>query len=119
MSERPRTVWIGTDTPFFLEAFKDERTGQFLTGITDGKMTIHSEVPNPAVSSIVKVVSLIELSDEEGTYEALVPADQAGFLSEIVEGQPLRLQFDISGGAGLTLRLDAKAVARVKKDDGL
>jgi hypothetical protein len=111
MGDRPRTVWIGTDTPFVLEAFKNETTGQLITGITTGTMKIYDGNDD----SLIATISLGEIAAEPGSYEALVPDTQTG----LTEGQPLRLQFDISGGAGLTLRIDARAVARVKKDDGL
>ncbi len=111
MSERPRTVWIGTDTPFVLEQFRNEKTGQLIEGISSGTLKLYSGVDN----SLISTLSLTELVEELGSYEVLVPDDQAG----LVEGMPLRLQFEISGGAGLSYRLDARATARVKKDDGL
>ncbi len=111
MSERPRTVWIGTDTPFVLEEFRNELTGQLITGITDGTCRIWSGVDG----TLIALLLLAEVAGTPGSYEVLIPDDLIG----LVEGLALRLQFDISGGAGLTLRLDAKAVARVKKDDGL
>lgn len=111
MSERPRTVWIGTDTPFVLEEFRNELTGQLITGVTTGTCKIFSGVDD----SLIATINLVEVAGTPGSYEVLIPDDQAG----LTEGMPLRLQFDISGGAGLTFRLDAKAVARVKKDDGL
>ena len=111
MSDRPRTVWIGTDTPFVLEEFRNELTDQLITGIATGTMKIFSGVDDELISTIM----LVELANTPGSYEALIPATQAG----LTESLPLRLQFDISGGANLTLRLDAKAIARVMKDDGL
>ncbi len=111
MPDRPRTVWIGTDTPFILEEFRNEKTGQLIEGITTGTMKIFSGVDN----SLIATINLVEVPEDLGSYEALVPDTQTG----LSEGMPLRLQFDITGGAGLALRLDAKALARVKKDDGL
>lgn len=111
MSERPRTIWIGTDTPFVLEEFRNELTGQVITGIVGGTMKIFSGVDD----SLIATISLIELAATPGSYEALVPDTQTG----LIEGQPIRLQFDISGGTDLTLRLDARAIARVMKDDGV
>jgi len=111
MSNRPRSVWIGTDTPFVLEGFKNERTQQLFTGITTGTMGVYDGTNDTLIVSL----PLVELGDEPGAYEAIVPDDQSG----LTEGQPLRLQFEISGGAGFGFRLDAKAVASVKKDSGL
>jgi sulfur transfer protein SufE len=111
MPDRPRTVWIGTDTPFVLEQFRNEKTGQLIEGITTGTMQIYSGVDD----SLIATLNLTELVDELGSYEVLVPDDQTG----LVEGMALRLQFEISGGAGLSYRLDARATARVRKDDGL
>ena len=111
MSDRPRTVFIGTDTPFVLEEFRNELTGQLITGVNSGTMKIFSGVDDVLISTL----SLVELEAEPGSYEVLVPSTQTG----LAEGMPLRLQFDISGGTNLTIRLDAKAIARVKKDDGL
>jgi hypothetical protein len=111
MADRPRTVWIGTDTSFILEQFRNELTGQLIQGIENGTMSIYSGVDD----SLIAELALIEVVESPGNYEVLIPDDQSG----LIEGMALRLQFDISGGAGLTLRLDAKAVARVKKDDGL
>ena len=56
-----------------------------------------------------------ELAGEPGSYEVVIPDDQSG----LSEGLSLRLQFEISGGAGLGYRIDARAIAIVKKDDGL
>ncbi len=111
MSNRPRTVWIGTDTPFVLEEFRNEATGQLITGVTTGTMDIYDGTDDTLISSL----GLTEVAATPGNYEVLVPDTQTG----LTEGQPLRLQFNISGGAGLTVRLDARAIARVKKDDGL
>ncbi len=111
MSDRPRTVWIGTDTAFVLEEFRNELTGQLITGVSSGTMDIYSGADDTLIQSL----PLNENLDILGNYEALVPASQSG----LSEGLALRLQFDITGGTGLTLRLDAKAVARVMKDDGL
>jgi len=111
MSDRPRTVWIGTDTPFVLEEFRNEKTGQLITEVADGTMSLYDGTDN----SLIVELSLVEVADEPGSYEVLIPSDQSG----LTEGQPLRMQFDISGGATLTYRLDARAIARVKKDDGL
>ena len=108
---RPRTVWIGTDTPFVLEEFTNKDTGQLITGVDTGTCSIYSGVDDTLIVSL----SLIEIAATPGSYRVLIPDDQSG----LVEGMPLRLQFNISGGAGLTYRLDAKAIARVKKDDGL
>ena len=117
MGERPRTVWIGTDTPFVLEEFRDKRTGQLITGITDGTLKIYDGTDNELLGTI----SLDEQADKLGSYEVLVPdtftEDASG--NPLVEGQPLRLQFEISGGIDLMYRMDARAIARVKKDDGL
>lgn len=117
MADRPRTVWIGTDTPFVLEEFRNDKTGQLLTGIGDGTLKIYSEVDG----ALIVPIGMLEVGDTPGSYEALVPAILQGILGNdlLVEGMPLRLQFDISGGAGLSFRLDARAIARVKKDDGL
>ena len=111
MADRPRTIWIGTDTPFVLEQFRNEKTGQLLTGITTGTLKLYSGVDD----SLIVTLTLTEDPDVPGDYEALVPDTQTGF----IEGLAVRMQFDITGGAGLTLRLDAKAIARVMKDDGL
>ncbi len=111
MSDRPRTVWIGTDTPFVLEEFRNEKTGQLIEGIATGTLKIYSGVDD----SIITTLNLTELVEELGSYEVLVPYNQSG----LVEGMALRLQFEISGGVGLSYRLDARATARVKKDDGL
>ncbi|MGW8178355.1 MAG: hypothetical protein ACWGQW_06255 [bacterium] len=111
MPDRPRTVWIGTDTPFVLEQFRNEKTGQLIEGITTGTMKLYSGVDD----SLIATFNLTELAEELGSYECLIPDDQSG----LSEGMPLRLQFEISGGAGLSYRLDAKAIARVQKDDGL
>lgn len=111
MADRPRTVWIGTDTPLILEAYKNERTGQLITGIVTGTCKIYDGTSN----SLIATISLEELASEPGSYEVVVPDDQSG----LTEGMPLRLQFEISGGAGLGYRIDARAVAIVKKDDGL
>lgn len=111
MGDRPRTVWIGTDTTFVLEGLRNEQSGQLITGVTIGTMKLYDGTDD----SLITTLSLDELADEPGSYEVLVPSNQSG----LSEGQPLRLQFEITGGIGLAYRLDAKAVARVKKDDGL
>jgi len=109
MADRPRHVWIGTDTPFVLEEFKNEDTGQL---ITDGTGTC--KIYNDTNNSLIDTINLVEDASAPGNYEALIPDTQAG----LSEGLPLRLQFEITGGAGLSYRMDAKAVAMVKKDDG-
>jgi hypothetical protein len=111
MSDRPRSIWIGTDTPFILEEFRNESTGQLITGILTGTCKLYSEVDK----SLIATLPLNEVAAEPGSYECLVPADQSG----LSEGLAVRMQFEISGGASLSLRIDAKAVARVKKDEGL
>ncbi len=111
MPDRPRTVWIGTDTSFTLEELRNRSTGQFITGITSGTLKIFDGSDN----SLISTISLTEVLDTPGDYEALIPDTQTG----LSEGLPLRLQFDITGGAGLALRLDARAIARVMKDTGL
>lgn len=111
MSDRPRTVWIGTDTPFILEEFRNETTGQLLIGISTATLKIFDGTDDTLISNL----AMNEVAGVPGSYEVLVPATQTG----LAEGAPLRLQFDISGGPGLTLRLDARGIARVMKDDGL
>jgi len=111
MSDRPRTVWIGTDNVFTLEQFKNEKTGQIITGVNTAALNIFSGVDD----SLLATLPLSETFVGSGDYEALVSDKQAG----LSEGMPLRLRFDLDAGPGLHLRIDAKAVARVKKDDGL
>ena len=111
MADRPRTVWIGTDSPFILEKYTNERTGQLITGVTTGTCKIYDGTNN----TLIDTISLVELAAEPGSYEVVIPDDQSG----LVEGMPLRLQFEISGGAGLGYRIDARAIAIVKKDEGL
>ena len=111
MAERPRTVWIGTDTPFALEEFRNETTEQLITGVVTGTCKIYNET----TGDLIDTIDLVEDVEHLGNYVALIPADQEG----LTEGLPLRLQFEISGGSGLSYRMDAKAIAMVKKDDGL
>jgi hypothetical protein len=111
MADRPRVVWIGTDTPFVLEEFTNEETGQLIVGVTTGTMKIYNE----STGALIATITLVEDAATPGNYEAVVPFDQSG----LTEGLPLRLQFEISGGSGLAYRMDARAVAQVKKDDGL
>jgi hypothetical protein len=111
MADRPRVVWIGTDNAFVLEEFKNEDTGQLITGITTGTCEIWEAVQGTMLASL----PLDELPEEPGSYRVIIPDTQ----SSLGEGLPLMLRFEISGGAGLALRLDARAVARVKTDDGL
>ena len=112
MSNRPRTVWIGTDTPFVLEEFRNEKTGQLITGVVGGTCKLYSAVDN----SLIATLDLEEVAEKEGSYEVLISAI---FVALITEGQRLRLQFEISGGLHLTYREDVRAIARVKTDDGL
>lgn len=111
MSERPRTIWIGSDTSFVLEAFTNESTGTKILDITDGTLKLY----NGKTDALFSTITLIEIPSIPADYEGIVPDDQSG----LSEGAGVRMQFDISGGAGLTLRIDARAIARVKKDDGL
>ena len=111
MPDRPRTVWIGTDNKFVLEEFKNETSGQLLTGISTGTLKIYDGTDD----SLISTISLTEVAAAAGSYEVIIPDTQTG----LSEGLPLRLRFDISGGADLTLRLDARAIARVMKDTGL
>jgi hypothetical protein len=111
MSDRPRVVWIGTDNAYVLEEFKNEDTGQIISGITTGTCEIYEAVGN----TLLATLDLDELTEEPGSYRVIIPDTQAG----LSEGLPLMLRFEISGGAGLALRLDARAIARVKTDDGL
>ena len=114
MADRPRSLYISSDTIFRVNEFRDALTGQLITGIASPTMKIWDDTLNTLLTTVV----MTEVAGVPGSYEALVK-DTLTISVGFTEGQRLRLIFNLKGSGNTALNFSAKAVARTFTDDGI
>lgn len=113
MAERPRAIWIGSDTRLRAKGFRNMDTNAIITGAT-GTVEIWKETDMENVQ-LMPTITLTESTSVPGTYEGLVAFNHPG----LTEGLRLQLVWFLDGGAGQRQTRTMKAVAKHKTDDGL